>query len=757
MRRVRTLEIEDDAVTAAIATVLLFAGVLSIVSVMLVAVTPIIEEYEGALERQAMEGQLIALSIEGEQLAERGLPGDQRHLQVQGLAGDFSWDHQRGGVWYTATHVPDVDFRLDDVLDHDDELRVRVNDAALTSLCLTDLRLGTDAPSWWRVPALSGTVHAVRADADASDLRAIEVTIRQTGATSQTATLAADGVVSWTLPLAGGSGEASIEAETPLTLLFVRGTAGATQVPATTPAADGSGRAWTVALPPGPVTAHLALDGAGRVGWSSAAGSGTQATDAGGDWSASWNLTSATRLDLTSDAAGRLLLVHGSQTASSGLAAGAAPWRGDDGAALSTAFTLPPAGGSVLISNPSTTLPATASVDGAFQAIPIGGSARVAWTATTAAAITSDRVVSVHWLADDAATAATWRPGSLLLETASDTAGASGQAHRIATPIHGGTAAAPTTGTPAIILQPAGDTADWAASGSLAGSGTLLRTGSDASITATSSAVGVIDGTGGAHPIRAWSVAGSEGMAIIPHEGAERCVALSGQSSGWVEVDLPWTDVGTSTEAAILNQQRLGGHPASVELRLRADTDDGAFALLGSGWAIHLPRFAYGFDSSIGGLELGMRGGFVGTNHPEFEAEVIRLPTERLGDGRSYASSLPLLVPTQASAQGGGDLDVELTLTSRRWLADEAVESVRRGWDGPYGAAIVIEASNGLSTSEDWLVTPGQPDAISDYNGWLPDPATSDASEALLLTPDGRATQFQLNIGRILVDAEVVR
>ena len=45
---------DEEAVSAAIATVLLFGGVISIISLMMLTMIPVIEELEGSVERHDM-------------------------------------------------------------------------------------------------------------------------------------------------------------------------------------------------------------------------------------------------------------------------------------------------------------------------------------------------------------------------------------------------------------------------------------------------------------------------------------------------------------------------------------------------------------------------------------------------------------------------------------------------------------------------------------------------------------------------------
>ena len=55
-------DLDDEAVSAAIATVLLFAGVITIISGMMVTVIPVIDELHGAVERENMVGQMEDLA-----------------------------------------------------------------------------------------------------------------------------------------------------------------------------------------------------------------------------------------------------------------------------------------------------------------------------------------------------------------------------------------------------------------------------------------------------------------------------------------------------------------------------------------------------------------------------------------------------------------------------------------------------------------------------------------------------------------------
>ena len=75
MNRINSLISDQKAANSAIATVLMFAGVMSIISIMLVSIVPVINELQGAIESSDAVSQFEDLSEYESQLAQRGLPG----------------------------------------------------------------------------------------------------------------------------------------------------------------------------------------------------------------------------------------------------------------------------------------------------------------------------------------------------------------------------------------------------------------------------------------------------------------------------------------------------------------------------------------------------------------------------------------------------------------------------------------------------------------------------------------------------------
>ena len=145
---------EDEAVSAAVATVLLFGGVLSIIGLMMVSMMPVIEEMEGSVERHDMSSQMTLLAHQTSALSERGMPGDSTHATLIPVDGNLVWDSMRGGMWYSATWKEDMSLRARSVLDFDDSMEIRHPESFVEAVCVTDLRLGPDRPYYYTLEAV---------------------------------------------------------------------------------------------------------------------------------------------------------------------------------------------------------------------------------------------------------------------------------------------------------------------------------------------------------------------------------------------------------------------------------------------------------------------------------------------------------------------------------------------------------------------------------------------------------------------------
>ena len=137
---------DEEAVSAAVATVLLFGGVISIIGIMLLSLMPIIQELEGSLKRNDMQAQMEIMAHEVTLLSETGLPGDSAQIELIPVDGELRWDRLRGGMWYSASWYDGDTFRIQGALDLDREIDVRHPQSHVQAICYEDLRLGPDRP-----------------------------------------------------------------------------------------------------------------------------------------------------------------------------------------------------------------------------------------------------------------------------------------------------------------------------------------------------------------------------------------------------------------------------------------------------------------------------------------------------------------------------------------------------------------------------------------------------------------------------------
>ena len=240
---------------------------------------------------------------------------------------------------------------------------------------------------------------------------------------------------------------------------------------------------------------------------------------------------------------------------------------------------------------------------------------------------------------------------------------------------------------------------------------------------------------------------GNDGLIILEDDGAMRCIGINQTASGWISTTLPWKTMDGLPEGQIITAWQNGLHPASLEITLIGVEGEATHANLANAWAFHISRLTYEFDTSISGLEVAWSAGAIVTNHPEMNPAILVGPTDRQGPGPRFSATVPSIHPTKTSASGAGNMNLDLELTMRESLVSTIAHDVRRGWVGPYGNAIAAWSSNGLESSEDWIVNPGRLDLLSDYTGWVPIPSHG-PSEAVWHT-SGQPIQFNLQISSI--------
>lgn len=741
-----TMRRDDEAVSAAVATVLLFGGVLSIIGLMMVSMMPVIEELEGSVERHDMASQMSLLAHETSELTERGMPGDSTHATLIPVDGNLVWDSLRGGMWYSATWHEDMSLRARGALDFDDTLEIRHPESSVEAVCITDLRLGPDRPYAYTLEAMLDAALVTVTPGLAMPLGPIDLVLTDSNEELFTEALRIDEMTTLDLK---NIGEVVLTSTHALTVLGQTGDAGSTYVLPNAPEpSDKRGHAWSLPLPAGTTVVQLLSDNANQIQITEneettihyAIPSGLARTAV--SFTHVLNLSQESVVHITTSAPSRMLLDF-DQSSTAGMTA----WPSTTGTYLGHAFSPPDLEGTLALTNPGSEVVTVTWRGGGISMVP-GGIEHVEWPPSQdegAPTLDADGDFFVTWAGNINGSAVDGLAGTMLVP-ADDTGAISGGAYTY----HNTDSALNPTAT----IRLAGYSSNWnltdADDGALTGA--FLEANDIASTTFSNGTNHLVVESG--HPIRLLRSGGGQGLHLIPHDGAERCTAVGTQASGWITTDLPWERMGGRGEVDIQNAWIEGRHPSSVSIEVIGDDGVSSHSTIGTVWAFHLSRLSYQFSSSIDGMEVAFSGGAVVTNHPEFRPYVMVPPSDRGGPGPRFAATIPSLHPTQGSESGAGELELDIELAQRISLASTPAFEVRRGWSEPYGTAIADEAGIGLEASEDWTVYPGQLDLLTDYVGWVPDPSYG-TSEAVWHT-NGEVIEFTLQLASLDVTTREV-
>ena len=717
------LQRNEEAVSAAIATVLLFGGVLSIISIMMVTMIPVIEELEGSIERHDMAAQMTQFNQQTTTLAEQGMPGDMVTQEFVPVDGSLEWDAVRTGMWYSSTWEEDHSFRIRNVIDFDDELQLRHPESTTTSVCFSDMRLGPDRPFHYTAPSWANTVILTTKPGLSFPLGPIEIDLLQGQVVVQTAKLFVDDVTQWDL----NGDDFKILSTQELEVYWMKNNTGSTEIHASDAGANGKGRSWALPLPQGTVELNIVSDelimvnGNGEFGSFTEVAVPSELINVETSWSKSLTLDSPQVIHLTTTADAQLMLsLNGLE--------GATAWKSTTGTLHGTSFIPPSQPGHIVLTNPNIA-PATATWRGNGITLPGMSSGQVQWPPSGidgAASISSDLPVGIQWQSDSEANGA-FHLGAV------DTGMESGKKFHVIT-----------TENLDLELRANGHQTLFNAS-NLATNNTLLN--QDTTIEMTLDNENVYLNTTEGYGMYITATNGTNGLIQAMHDGERRCVEVGVTASGWVDLKMPWESMGGRSIIDMQTAWQTGAYPASVHMEMYGMVIEEPYTPIGSAWIMQISRFTYAFESSITGMEVAMTGGAVVTNHPEYNPTVIVSPSDRGGPGPRFAATIPSLHPTSDSAVGSGKLLMEVTLSKRTSLASDIAYEVRRGWADPYGEAIALASTDGLESSLDWTIYPGRLDLLTDYVGWVPDPGYG-TSEAIWHTA-GEPIQFSLQISSL--------
>jgi len=716
----------DEAVSAAIATVLLFGGVISIISLMMLTMIPVIEELEGSVERHDMSAQMAQFNQQTTTLSEQGMPGDVVTQEFVPVDGALSWDTMRSGMWYSSTWQDGHSFRIRDVLDFDDMLKVKHPESTTSTACFSDLRLGPDRPYHYSAPQWADSVILTTKPGLSFPLGPIEVDVLRNEVVEESAELFVDDVQEWVFDDADWTIESSQE----LVVYWMRDGQGTTEVRATDANANGLGRSWALPLPSGTIQLNIVAEELMMVHGNGAFGDFTEVALASDlinvrtSWSKTMTLDEPQVIHMTTTTDAQLMLSIGSE--------GSTTWKSLTGSIHGTSFIPPTQEGYLHLSNPNEDA-AVVTWRGSGVTVDELSAYSIPWPPTGldgASMLHSDLPVSVAW--SESAT-----PSGVYEIGAVDTGMESGLR------MH-----ANNSNTYNLEVRSNGQQSILNVS-TLSENETIINYGDSLVLPVSNEEISIETVEG--HGMFAFAEQGSIGLHDALHQGARRCVAIDVTASGWVDLSMPWNSMGGRSIVDLQEAWKTGAFPASLHIELYGLIVEEPYTPIGSAWVMQISRFVYEFDSSVTGMEVAMSGGAVLTNHPEYKPTVIVPPADRGGPGPRFAATIPALHPTSDSAVGGGVLSVEVTLTKRTSLASDVAYEVRRGWAEPYGGAIASSSTQGLEASEDWTIYPGRLDLLTDYVGWVPDPGFG-TMESVWHTA-GQPIQFSLQISSL--DAHV--
>ncbi|MDP6857190.1 MAG: hypothetical protein QGH13_06640, partial [Candidatus Thalassarchaeaceae archaeon] len=585
-------------------------------------IVPTMAELQGAVDRESMEGQFSDLAQETVRLSETGLPGDVAKMTIKPHTGDIGWSIRNEGTWYTASLKEDQSLRLNGLNDLDSGFQHRYPNGEVSSLCLTDLRAHSEAVNVHESPALNGTLFLTPMSNLQQPLSA--TTVKNNGETYR---LNTGEIMSFP---SSNVNPAITESSNTMRALFIQGISGMTTYAPDSPSPYGVGRSWTIPVPAGDMKFILYGENAFTATMTNNSGiidstaSITNTTTPSGN---SGKIATAIMqssgitpevVSISSTADARLIIMRGG-TQSMGTTS-IMDWTGST---LGTEFLLPAVEEDILIHNPGTES-TPVLLNGFYHSVGARDSIRLS-LGGNGGWISSNSQIEVHLVEGGSSNSIVEGIDILHPTTTGRTSGTS-WANIISGTTDQTTLVFHRLGIDSIISyfdnieQTDITTFNLNESNHFS---SLQWSANDGGRVVIDSVREIGEG---ATPIRTYISHGTSGMTEIRERGEERCIDFSERITGWVQNDLPWQDVSYMADGGIIDSWKSGDHPAGLRVELRGPTEEGPNSAIAVGWSIPLPRMDYSFSSSVSGLELGWRGGFVGTNHPEFEPQAIITP-----------------------------------------------------------------------------------------------------------------------------------
>lgn len=377
---------DDEAVSAAVATVLLFGGVITIIGIMLLSMMPVIQELEGSLKRNDMQSQMEIMGHEVTLLSESGVPGDSSQVEIIPVDGELRWDRLRGGMWYSASWHEDNSFRIQGALDLDREIDIRHAESNVQAICYEDMRLGPDRPFLF-TPAEQAD-YVLVTPKHGLTIPLGPVMIEQNGnefalSIGEVMRLDSDSQISSTHDLTG---------------LQVNGDGGTIlATPTKAQPSTGKGQHWAIPIPSGESVIEVFADDDLLVQWTLEEQSGDevivrpQGVRLANSWTKSVNLSEDSMLEIVTDVDAHLMISHGEKGRTSLL--------GEEGSYVSKYFIAPYNEGNLTISNHNENAATITWRDGGVS-VPANQTQVVPWPPTgleNATMVESSEFVQMQW------------------------------------------------------------------------------------------------------------------------------------------------------------------------------------------------------------------------------------------------------------------------------------------------------------------------------------------------------------------------
>lgn len=377
---------DEEAVSAAVASVLLFGGVISIIGLMLLQLMPVIQELEGSLKRNDMQAQMQIMGHEVTQLSESGIPGDSSQVELIPVDGELRWDRLRGGMWYSASWYEGDTFRIKGALDLDRDIEIRHAESNVQAICYEDMRLGPDRPFLFT---------------PASQAEKVLVTPKH-GLTIPLGPVIIDqGGIEYSLSIGEVlqlDADSQISSSHDLVGIQLKGESGSSIIPPSKAnPATGKGQHWAITMPAGNSIVEVFADDDLLVQWEINGQSGIEASvqspavRLANSWTKEVNLTEPTILEIVTDVDAHLMLANGDNGRTSLVS--------EDGNYVSKYFIAPHSQGYLNVINPSENSATITWRNGGFS-VPANQTGSVSWPPAgmdSASMIESSENIILQW------------------------------------------------------------------------------------------------------------------------------------------------------------------------------------------------------------------------------------------------------------------------------------------------------------------------------------------------------------------------